>query len=422
MKLLIIFCLPLLLSYTISAQSKTKKAVYVIIDGIPADVIERIQPEHLNEIGKVGGYAHAMVGGEKDGYSQTPTISAVGYNSILTGTWVNKHNVWDNDIKNPNYNYRSIFRTMKESYPDKKIGIFSSWTDNRTKLAGDRLAATGNIQFDYKFDGLELDTINYPHDRESAYMRNIDAKVAEAAALSIKTNAPDLSWVYLEYTDDMGHKYGNSTQFDKAIKYADDYIGQIWESVQYREKNFNEDWLIIITTDHGRTAKTGKGHGGQSDRERAGWIFTNAKNLNQYFKNNQASIVDIFPTIARFMNLSIPLETARELDGIPLIGKLSLADPSATYDKGIITAKWKALYKNGSVKIWVSTTNNYREGGDDKFELLRTVKLADEKVTINVKDMPSSFYKLSLQGPDNSINRWIILTNNNAGNTIGVKP
>lgn len=408
MKYLIIFCLFLFTANVLFAQPKTKKVVYIILDGIPADVIEKLKPIHLDEIAKAGGYAHAMVGGEKNGYSQTPTISAVGYNSILTGTWVNKHNVWDNDIKDPNYHYKSIFRILKEAHPDKKIGIFSSWTDNRTKLVGDGLAATGNIHFDYVFDGLELDTVNYPHDKESAYMHNIDAKVAETAASTIKTNAPDLSWVYLEYTDDMGHKYGDSPKFYEAINYADEYVGQIWQAIQYREKNFNEDWLIIITTDHGRTAETGKGHGGQSDRERAGWIFTNAKNLNPYFKNNQASIVDIFPTIARFMNLQVPLETARELDGVPLIGDLSLTDAAAQYKDGAIAVKWKAHVKKGSVKIWAAVTNNYKEGGEDQFKLLKTVPLADEKVTLNVKDKPSSFYKIFLQGPGNNLNRWVL--------------
>jgi hypothetical protein len=417
MKYLITFCLSLFATGMLCAQPKTKKAVYIIIDGIPADVIEKLNPVHMNEIAKAGGYAHAMVGGEKNGYSQTPTISAVGYNSILTGTWVNKHNVWDNDIKDPNYNYKSIFRILKEDYPEKKTGIFSSWTDNRTRLVGDGLAATGNIHFDYKFDGLELDTVNYPQDAEREFMHKIDAKVAATAASTIKTNAPDLSWVYLEYTDDMGHKYGDSPQFYKAINYADDYVGQIWQAIQYREKNFNEDWLIIITTDHGRTAETGKDHGGQSDRERAGWIFTNAKNLNGYFKNNEASIVDIFPTIARFMNLQIPLETARELDGVPLIGELSLTNAAAQYKDDTITVEWKASVKEGSVKIWASSTNNYKEGGEDKFELLKTVPLADEKAILNVKNMPSSFYKLFLQGPGNNLSCWIVLNNKTAGKT-----
>lgn len=89
---------------------QNKKAIFVIVDGISSDVIEKINTPHLDAIAKVGGYTKAHVGGEKGGYSETPTISAVGYNSLLTGTWVNKHNVWDNDIAAPNYNYQTIFR------------------------------------------------------------------------------------------------------------------------------------------------------------------------------------------------------------------------------------------------------------------------------------------------------------------------
>ncbi len=391
----------------VAAQSKTRKAVFIIVDGIAADVIEKLDPPNFKKIAAEGGFAKTVVGGEKGGYSQTPTISAVGYNSILTGTWVNKHNVWDNDIAAPNYHYPTIFRLLKMQYPAKKTGIFSSWLDNRTKLVGDNMKETGNFIVDYKFDGLELDTIRFPHDEKRDFMHRIDEAVADEAAHVIRTAAPDLSWVYLEYTDDMGHMHGDSREFYKAVGYADRQVGRIRDAIEERQKNFNEDWLIIVTTDHGRDSLTGHNHGGQSARERAGWILTNAKGLNSYFMNNESAIVDIMPTIARFMGIRIPGEISKEVDGIPLTGPLTLSNLSVNYGNGKASISWKAIEKTGRLKIWLATTNHFKEGGKDQYRLIAEVPTSAQKAVIDLKKYPAALYKLVLEGKNNSIGRWV---------------
>ena len=397
--------IPFLLSLSITIAQK--KAVFVIVDGIPADVIEKINTPALDSIAKAGGYKRVYVGGEKGGYSETPTISAVGYNSVMTGVWVNKHNVWDNDIAAPNYNYWNLFRLMKSSNPSKKIAIFSSWLDNRTKLVGENLSSAGNIKFDHHYDGLELDTVNYPHDNKRDFMHRIDESVTDHAASYIRSNAPDLSWVYLEYTDDMGHMHGDSKEFYTAVELMDKQMKRLWDAIQYRRKNFKEDWLIVITTDHGRDSATGKNHGGQSDRERRGWIVTNAKNLNAHFKTGNPSIVDITPTIASFLNIKIPRSQAMEVDGISLIGKVSAVEPKAVLDNNKITVSWKPMEQNGNVKIWISLTNEFKTGRKDEYKSAGQFPLKNGKAVLDVSKMPSKFYKIVIETPTNMLNRWI---------------
>jgi hypothetical protein len=399
----------LLVSTGFNAAAQTRKAVFIIADGIPADVIEKLNTPNLKLIAKQGTYLRAHVGGEKGGYSQTPTISANGYNSLLTATWVNKHNVWGNDIKAPNYNYWNVFRMFKNAYPNKKTAVFSSWTDNRTKLIGDKLPEAGNIRPDYAYDGYELDTVKFPHDKAGNYMHLIDEQVAASAADCIKGKAPDLSWVYLEYTDDMGHRYGDSPQYYDAIEKMDAQVGKIWAAIQYRKQHFKEDWLIFITTDHGRSEATGKDHGGQSTRQRSTWMVTNYRPLNNYAKYYTPGIVDITPSINSFLNVKVPEAQLRELDGTSLIGSLSVAEPTANYIQGSLDITWKALDPKGSVKIWVAAGNTFKEGKADEYKLLATVAVTNEHVLVDVKNTPSKFYKIAIEGLNNTVNRWVVL-------------
>lgn len=382
-----------------------KKVLFVIADGIPADVIENL---NVTNIRKLGTYKRSFVGGEIGSYSETPTISAPGYINLLSGTWANKHNVYSNNIENPNYNYKNIFRLLKEQDSNKKIGIYSTWIDNRIKLIGEGLSKAGNIIFDYKYDGYELDLINYPHDSFSNYIKMIDQRVINESSNSIKKNSPDLSWIYLQYTDDIGHLYGDSELFKQSIIYLDQLIGQIYDSIQYRMKFYNEDWLFILTTDHGRDLITGKNHKNQSERERTTWITTNYQNMNNYFYDFIPAIVDILPTIATFMNIKIPYETQRELDGVSLIGNVSLIQPNLVLNENNLTIKWKSLDNTGNVNIWLTITNLFKDGLKDNYTLVKTVPIENQIAIINLNEYPSTFYKIVLEGKYNIVNKWIL--------------
>ncbi len=294
------------------------KAVFIILDGIPADVIERVDTPVLDEIAAAGGYARAYVGGELGGRSETPTISAPGYMSLLTATWGYKHNVWGNSRQSPDYAYWNLFRIVETVAPARRTAIFSTWLDNRTVLIGEGKPGAGDFRLDHAFDGFELDTVAFPHDAASRYILAIDEHVSTAAGAHIMANGPDLSWVYLQHTDDVAHANGDGEASAAAVRQADAQVGRIWDAVKQRQA-LGEDWMIVVTTDHGRDPVTGKGHGGQSVRERTTWIATNQPRLDARFTRGTPAIVDIAPSILQHLRIAVPAAVAKEMDGVSFL-------------------------------------------------------------------------------------------------------
>lgn len=323
--LLLQFCL-------CSAQAKTRKAVYIVLDGIPADYIERVRPTHIFDIARQGGYARAYTGGEVGGYSQTPTISAIGYMNILTGTWMNKHRVNGNSNLKPNYNYWSIFRLAKAQKKPCKTALFSSWTDNRTVLIGAGKPETGNLAVDYVYDGYELDEARFPPRPDQLHIFSIDSVVSHQAAQCIRRDA----------------------------------------------------------------------------RERSVWISTNIRQLNRHFTHASLSLVDIQPTLSRFMGFEVPQEVAFERDGIAFFGPTDIYDlASHPYDHTVVLS-WKSEKTSADATIYMATTNRFASGGTDEWKVVGKVKARSGRYVVDLSQYPSSkFYKFAVATPCNVLTRWV---------------
>ena len=403
--LLLALCIASCSTAGTETEPKVRKAVYVIIDGVTAEMVERLELPAIQEIASRGTYAKSYTGGTIGRYDQTPTISAIGYTNILTATWANKHNVWGNSDLSPNYNYWTIFRIAEEQDRDVTTGLFSSWQDNRTVLLGEGKSETGNLKIDYVYDGYDLDKENFPSREYDMHIFDIDEYVSKKAAECIRENAPDLSWVYLWYTDDAGHIFGSGETFDEFIRLADRQVERIWEAVKYREANFNEEWMVVITTDHGR-GYDGFHHGGQSYSERSCWISTNVK-ANERLTGGSSAIIDINPSICRFMDFTVPQHVLWEQDGTSFYGEIDVMNLELEpYDKKV-KLTWECLNPSAKATVWMALSNEFNKGGSDDWIRLAEVSAGDCAYVVDLSAHPQSdFYKFVIQTPYGTLNRW----------------
>lgn len=411
--LLLSFFLVLQLSAQ-STKAPAKKAVFILLDGVSADALEKVNTPTIDEIAKAGGYQRSYQGGERGAYSETPTISAPGYMNLLTGVWGYKHNVWDNYKQSPNYHYWNLFRIVENANPKLKTAIFSTWLDNRTILIGEGKPNSGGLKLDYAFDGFELDTACFPHDKQALYISHIDNLVAEEAGRYIAEQGPDLSWVYLEYTDDAGHRYGDSEIYNEAIRDADAQVKKIWDAVKKRQATYPEDWMIVVTTDHGRDSLTGRGHGGQSLRERTTWIATNAQDLNKRFTEGHPPVIDIAPTILKHLGIAPPKTVLSEMDGTAFTGELSF-DQLRTWMQGdTLCARWRPFHSRGKAELKVAFGNGYKSGQVDTYFSLAKVPLARGQLKIKLTEQQMGLFrqekliKVLLSAPLNQGNYWVV--------------
>jgi len=47
--------------------------------------------------------------------------------STLSGTWMYKHEIFSNEAENPNKNYPSIFKLIKDNNANKKVYSYGGW-------------------------------------------------------------------------------------------------------------------------------------------------------------------------------------------------------------------------------------------------------------------------------------------------------
>ena len=229
--------------------------------------------------------------------------------------------------------------------------------------------------------------------------------------------------MYLWYTDDTGHVYGEDERHRASITYADSLVGLIYDAVLQRQEQHNEDWFVAVTTDHGRSLPNGFGHGGQSEREREVWFAVQATNLNTHFDSAHLKHVDLYPSVVYQLGLDMPDTQRSELDGIPFIGPVLTSHLSTreSEQENVQLIEWEyyGMRDNVMGTLSYSISDEFSRGGKDEYVFIAEINLSNEQYEWNVPDslaligfefQDKNWIKLLLETPENSSNIWLGLT------------
>jgi len=274
------------------AEALEKKVLVIGIDGVRIDVMRAMRLANIDALIAGGMLSEAQ--------ARTPTVSGPGWSSILTGVWSDKHGVKDNTFVGKNYAAYADFLTRLER-ADSAFSTFASldWPPLGSALGGGPLVGD-SVDVKMLFNG---DRLGYPE---------ADARAVSAAAYYLAREDPDAAFVYIGNTDEIAHQVGPLTpQFRAALEAADRHVGRLMDAIRSRPTYAREDWLILMSTDHGH--RDAGGHGGASAVELTSFFLASGPSVPRERPAVRAEIVDV--AVTALAHLGVAIDPAWRLDG-----------------------------------------------------------------------------------------------------------
>ena len=246
------------------AEGKTEKKVIVIgYDGGRADAFSLVDENGEGGISyllKTGGTASiGYCGGVNyPAINTQDTSTAPGWCSILTGQWADVHGITGNGIEKSN-DTLSLLTTSVENGLADSSAFYVSWNGH---FNGED---TTYIQEKNYIEEKGLDVTFLDADDDAGTVSNTLADINSA-------DCSDFIFSIIEHPDHAGHDTGfsiNNPDYQQAIADSEKDAKSIIDAVEARATYENEDWLIIITSDHGGY---NTGHGAMTIQERMTFI------------------------------------------------------------------------------------------------------------------------------------------------------
>ena len=143
---------------------------------------------------------------------------------------------------------------------------------------------------------------------------SISGKLAGDALLNTDVDA---LFVYIGGADELSHQSeAIGEEYRGAIAAADRIVGRLMAAVRARSTFGQEDWLVIMSSDHGRTEDGD--HGGESEVEHTIPFLVSGTSAPAALDLEEAPrIVDV--AVTALVHLGIELDPAWGLDGTAIL-------------------------------------------------------------------------------------------------------
>jgi predicted AlkP superfamily pyrophosphatase or phosphodiesterase len=267
------------------------KLLVVGIDGLRWDLVANAGASRLIALSERGVFAPSLIPLEYG----AETVSGPGWSTIATGVWPAKHGVRDNDFEGKRY----------DRYPDFLTRAARAGLSTMAAVDWAPLAEEGVFSEELKH--------RIAGDGDSHGYLVEDRRLTARAVRLLRRGTLDAAFVYLGSVDMVGHGWGAaSVEYLDMIRAVDECVGDIVNAVERRPRRSSENWLIMVTTDHGHL--DAGGHGGFSEAERATFVLYAGDGIEPG-RRDDARMVDVAATALAHLGLEI----TDEMDGQSLI-------------------------------------------------------------------------------------------------------
>lgn len=272
---------------------RTPKVIVIGIDGVRPDVLADVSTPNIDALIAGGSFSTRT-------RTTTPSVSGPGWSSMLTGVWPDKHGVTNNDFTGRRYgDYPDFLTRIERVRPDLETYAAVDWLP-LMEIEGGGPTLSDSIDVRVALDGYVTGWAEG------------DLEVMARTVEHLSVADPDALFVYFGNPDETSHQQGSiGAEYRAAIETSDAQVGRILEAIRLRPNYRSENWLVLISTDHGRTVDGG--HGGDSPEEMTIFFLASGPGATRGTPDQDTFIVDV--AVTALAHLGIEIDPAWDLDG-----------------------------------------------------------------------------------------------------------